>query len=101
MTEEKVETVVRSDKLYDLSSRRFQTQRLRTLTSTSSPEERLKNTLNNLRTMESILIRSANDFTGSNPQENASKSLLGRINWRIGEAERALAQIKQDQSTPT
>ena len=93
MSEVKAKTAVFSDKPYDLSSRRFQTQRLRTLTSTSSPEERLKNTLNNLRTMASILTKNDNDFTGSNPQESVSKSSLARINWRIREAERTLAKI--------
>ena len=93
MSEGKAKTAVFSDKPYDLSSRRFQTQRLRTLTSTSSREERLKNTLNNLRRMASILTKNANDFTGSSPQESASKSSLARINWRIREAERALAKL--------
>ncbi|MDC0067619.1 hypothetical protein OAL10_02330 [Gammaproteobacteria bacterium] len=93
MSEGKAKTAVFSIKPYDLSSRRFQTQRLRTLTSTSSPEERLKNTLNNYRTMVSILKKSANDFMASNPQESVSRSLQGSLEFKICRAERQLAQI--------
>lgn len=93
MSEAKNKTAVVSAKTCDLSSRRFQTQRLRTLMSTSSPEERLKNTLNNYRTMVSILIENDKIFTASNPQESVSRSLQGSLEFKICRVERQLAQI--------
>ena len=83
-------------KVIDLNARIFESRCLKTLTSPVNDSERLKNTLNNLRRMKSILLHSDRIFTASNQQESVSKASIARLDWQISEAEEVLARITRD-----
>ena len=91
---------VKSSKITYFDSLGSSPLRVDLITSTSSPEDTLKNMLHNWRIQKEILTRAAGHPEDLNQRTCASMSRLARLNLIINEAELALHDLRQGKSEP-